>query len=98
VQQDLLEAAKRRLHSRTLPVSSYEQMKELMLSADTAQHGLYLAPWCCDAVHEAAVKEETKATIRCYPFEHNQHAPAQGTLCFYSGRQATHMALFARAY
>ena len=42
------------------------------------------------------MKEETRATIRCYPFEGQDEAA--GRTCVYSGRPATHMALFARAY
>jgi prolyl-tRNA synthetase len=64
--------------------------------AGSAESGLFLVPWHDDAVNEAAIKEETKATLRCYPFaeQHRVH----GQPCFYSGKPATHMALFARAY
>lgn len=58
----------------------------------------FLAPWHDDADNEAAIKADCKATIRCFPFEHNEAPPAQGVKCFYSGRQATHIALFARAF
>ena len=39
---------------------------------------------------------ETKATIRCFPIE--GQSDIAGRRCFYSGRPATHMAIFARAY
>jgi prolyl-tRNA synthetase len=58
----------------------------------------FLAPWHDDAGNEAAIKADCKATIRCFPFEHNKQPPAQGVKCFYSGKQATHIALFARAF
>ena len=58
--------------------------------------GFFLVPWADDAANEATIKEETKATLRCYPFA-EQHR-AEGKACFFSGRPATHMALFARAY
>jgi hypothetical protein len=32
-------------------------------------------PWKCDADNEDKIKAETKATIRCYPFEHNLSPP-----------------------
>ena len=32
-------------------------------------------PWKCDAENEDKIKAETKATIRCYPFEHNKTPP-----------------------
>ena len=49
-----------------------------------------------NAEAEEAVKKETKATIRCFPLQ-GQEA-AEGKACFYSGKPATHMALFARAF
>lgn len=73
-------------------------MIELGADADKSKAGFYLVPWKCDAKNEAAIKEDCKATIRCYPFLHNSKAPSAGTKCFYSGEQATHMALFARAF
>ena len=45
---------------------------------------------------EEQIKQETKATIRCYPFD-EQHRAA-GQTCFMTGGPATHMALFARAF
>jgi prolyl-tRNA synthetase len=60
------------------------------------QFRFYRAPWADDAANEAAIQEECKATIRCYPLT-EQHAVV-GKQCFYSGRPATHIALFARAY
>jgi len=63
-----------------------------------SQVGFYLVPWTCDSANEAAIQADCKATIRCYPLSLNQSPPPEGTKCFYSGRQATHIALFARAY
>lgn len=60
--------------------------------------GFYLVPWKCDAVNEAFIKDDAKATIRCYPLTLNSVPPAEGVKCFYSGEQATHMAIFARAF
>ena len=49
-----------------------------------------------EAVAVGRIKEETKATIRCYPLVGQEEA--EGRLCFYTGRPANRMALFARAY
>ena len=49
-----------------------------------------------DAEAEKAIKMETKATIRCYPLDAQQGIEEKK--CFYSGRPATHAALFARAF
>eukprot|EP00607_Mallomonas_marina_P000097 CAMPEP_0182426600 /NCGR_PEP_ID=MMETSP1167-20130531/13110_1 /TAXON_ID=2988 /ORGANISM="Mallomonas Sp, Strain CCMP3275" /LENGTH=510 /DNA_ID=CAMNT_0024608165 /DNA_START=323 /DNA_END=1855 /DNA_ORIENTATION=+ len=59
--------------------------------------GFYLVPWHADDVNEEKIKTETRATIRCYPLAHNLSPPI-GVKCFYSGKPATHYALFARAY
>lgn len=70
--------------------------------ADDHEEGLgrgasfFIAPWADDAVNEAAIKADCKATIRCFPF--GMQDEARGKECFYSGEPATHMALFARAY
>jgi prolyl-tRNA synthetase len=40
------------------------------------------------------IKEETKATIRCFPFD-----PPEGEgVCFYTGKRTDQVAIFARAY
>ena len=58
--------------------------------------GWFLAPWHDDAEAERAIKQECKATVRCYPLDRQREA--EGRTCFYSRRPATHMALFARAF
>lgn len=59
---------------------------------------LFLAPWCEDTDNEAFIKTDCKATIRCYPSNLNASPPPPGVKCFYSEKQATHMALFGRAF
>ena len=54
-------------------------------------------PWADDVIAEATIKSETKFTLRCFPNEY-QHDVKSDAKCFYSGKKATHMALFARAY
>lgn len=97
---ELLAAAKERLRSRTFRVQTYAEMKSFLAESEVDKNkaGFYLVPWKCDATNEAAIKEECKATIRCYPFAENQVPPAEGVKCFFSNQQATHMALFARAF
>ncbi len=43
---------------------------------------------------ETAVKEATSATLRCFPFDQ----PASVGNCFYTGGDATEVAIFAKAY
>lgn len=97
VHDGLLNAAKQRLEQRTYSPKDYNAMKAMM-EAGGDQAGFYLVPWKCDRNNEAAIKEDCKATIRCYPLTRNEQPPATGVKCFYSGEQATHMAIFARAF
>ncbi len=99
--EDLLNAASERLASKTLKPQSYGEMKDMLEKAgngDLDSAGFYLVPWKCNEENEEFIKGDCKATIRCYPFEHNKGPPADGMTCFYSGEQATHMAIFARNF
>jgi prolyl-tRNA synthetase len=101
LQNDLFEAARDRMATQTTLSTTYDEMKS-RLEGDEAQsfpgEGLFLVPWKCDADNEGKIKEECKATIRCYPLEQNAAGMHEGKKCFYSGEDATHMALFGRAY
>jgi prolyl-tRNA synthetase len=97
MQSQLLQTATERLRARTLEVDSYEEMSAMLQGSDgSSAPGFFLVPWHDDAVAEQIVKKETKATIRCFPFD-EQHR-SDGQKCFMTGRPATHMALFARAF
>lgn len=102
MQATLLQNAQIRLDEGITEDVTYETMKETLESDEAGVYpgaGLYLVPWKCDAANEDKIKEECKATIRCYPLEHNQDPKAlEGKKCFYSGEDATHMALFGRAF
>ena len=81
--------------------ATYEEMRDALKSDEASEFngsGLYLVPWKCDAENEDKIKEECKATIRCYPLDHNKEGDVEGKSCFYSGEPATHMALFGRAF
>lgn len=58
------------------------------------QGGFIMAHWDGTGETEEKIKNETKATIRCIPFEGNDE---QGT-CIYSGRPSKRRVLFARSY
>jgi prolyl-tRNA synthetase len=67
----------------------YESFKEVIENKGWAR------VWWSDSIeNEAHIKEETKATIRCYP---RQGISAEGR-CFYSGLKTNQKVLFARAY
>jgi prolyl-tRNA synthetase len=60
--------------------------------ADNA--GFSYAGWCGDEACEATIKAESRATIRCLPFDQ----PAELGDCIVCGRPAEAQAVFARAY
>jgi len=93
IQASLLENAEKRRDERIFRVDSYDQMKQKL---DKEEYGFFLVPWAADNDNEEAIKQDSKATIRCYPLENQDEA--EGKTCFYSGKPATHMAIFARAY
>eukprot|EP00977_Amphora_coffeiformis_P011522 scaffold2767_cov177-Amphora_coffeaeformis.AAC.96 len=101
MQGDLYQAAKDRLAEGITTDVTYEDMKAA-LENDVASgypgSGLYLVPWKCDEKNEAKIKDDCQATIRCYPMKENAEGMHKGKKCFYSGEDATHMALIGRAF
>ncbi|MDX9883382.1 MAG: proline--tRNA ligase [Prolixibacteraceae bacterium] len=69
---------------------SYDEFKEILNS----KGGFILAHWDGSAETEQKIKEETKATIRCIPFERDEEEGA----CIYSGNPSKGRVLFAVAY
>jgi prolyl-tRNA synthetase len=58
------------------------------------QGGFIMAHWDGTSETEEKIKEETKATIRCIPFDSHEE---EGK-CIYSGRASKRRVLFARSY
>ncbi len=56
--------------------------------------GFIMAHWDGTTETEEKIKEETKATIRCIPFD----APEEKGKCIYSGKPSERRVLFARSY
>ena len=101
MQANMLAAAKQRLESSVTTDATYEEMVNALEGDEASVYpgaGLYLVPWKCDAENEDKMKEDCKATIRCYPLAENEAGMAKGKKCFYSGDDATHMALIGRAF
>jgi prolyl-tRNA synthetase len=71
-------------------VESYEEMKQVL----DGKAGFVSAHWDGTAETEAAIKDETKATIRCIPLD----AKEEPGKCVYSGKPSSKRVLFARAY
>jgi prolyl-tRNA synthetase len=90
IQRGLLERARRFLADNTTRVASYEQFKEVM----AGKRGFLVGQWCRDAACEAAIKEETKATVRGVPLE----AAATPGKCVRCGQPSPGEVYFAQAY
>ncbi|MHB0948122.1 MAG: proline--tRNA ligase [Gemmatimonadaceae bacterium] len=94
MQRDMLFAARERQDANSIrgPIT-YARFREVM----EGQGAFVFAGWCGSAACEAAIKEETKATIRVLPDEEFRSAEAP-TTCLHCGGTATAEALWARAY
>ena len=94
VQEDMLIAARERREAHSVRDRiSYDAFRQLM----EGDGGFVYAGWCGDPACEAAIKEETRATIRVLPDEEFRSAEAP-THCLKCGRAATAEALWAKAY
>lgn len=76
--------------SHITEVNSYEEFKEVLEN----KGGFVSAHWDGTADTEAAIQEETKATIRCIPLDVKEE---EGR-CIYSGKPSKMRVLFAKAY
>lgn len=88
VQDALLDRATQFREANTHDVSSYDGFKTAVST------GWARVWWAGSDEDEQMVKEETKATLRCYPLDQ----PEGEGVCFYTGKPATRVALFGRAY
>ncbi|XP_043720531.1 proline--tRNA ligase, chloroplastic/mitochondrial isoform X3 [Telopea speciosissima] len=89
VQSSLLEKAISFRNSNILDVSSYDELKEAISQGKWAR-----GPWSGSDAEELRVKEETGATIRCFPFEQ----PEGTKTCFMTGNPTEEVAIFAKSY
>jgi prolyl-tRNA synthetase len=90
IQAAMLQRATEFRDANTFSVSSYDEFKDVLES----KGGFVRVYWAGTGQDEDAIKEETKATVRCYLFD---IAAGEGT-CFYTGKRTNRVAVFARAY
>ncbi len=89
IQRNLLDDARAFRDAHIHDASSYAELRAIVAEGEWAR-----AYWDGADDEELAVKDETGATIRCFPFE-QPDAPGE---CVVSGRPAAKIALFAKAY
>lgn len=90
IQDDMLARALAFREEHTRRGNDYEEFKRVM----AGERGFFLAPWCGDEGCEEKIKTETRATIRCIPFEQEN----LGSQCIACEKEARETAYFARAY
>ncbi|GIW11257.1 MAG: proline--tRNA ligase [Dehalococcoidia bacterium] len=91
VQQTLLQQALAfREANTTYGVRSYDEFKTIL----EEKGGFIRTHWAGSDADEARLKEETKATLRCFPLE----VPEGEGRCFLTGHRTPQVAIFARAY
>jgi prolyl-tRNA synthetase len=94
----LLEDIQQSIYNRALSfrkehvtlVETYDDLKKVL----DDKGGFVSAHWDGTKETEAAIKEETKATIRCIPLD----AQEENGKCIYTGKPSNRRVLFARAY
>ena len=88
IQRNLFNQAKQFMDSNTTCVATWDEFKE------NVNNGFIICGWDGQNDTETKIKNETKATIRCLPFEQN----IKNLKCIYSGNDAKYVAIFAKAY
>ena len=95
--KDLLDEIQKNIYNKALKfreensfeVNSYEEFKEQI-----EKGGFISAHWDGTAETEALIKEETKATIRCIPFDSNR----EHGKCMVTGKPSLQRVILARSY
>ena len=90
IQKTLFDRAKKFQKDNITTVDSFDDFKDVL----NKKGGFILAHWDGTEVTENAIKNETKATIRCIPLENKKET---GT-CVYSGKPSKGRVFFAKAY
>ncbi|QIA08674.1 proline--tRNA ligase [Draconibacterium halophilum] len=90
IQQNIYQKAYDYRAENTRKVDTWEAFKEVLKTSG----GFISAHWDGTSETEEAIKNETKATIRCMPLEYEE----EEGVCIYSGKPSKRRVLFALAY
>ena len=89
IQANIFQKALKYRQEHTITVDRYDEFKEKI-----EEGGFILAHWDGTPETEERIKEETKATIRCIPFD-GDTTPG---VCMVTGKPSARRVLFARSY
>jgi prolyl-tRNA synthetase len=90
IQQNLYNNALKYREQHITSVGSWDEFVKIL----NEKGGFVSAHWDGTAETEAEIKEKTKATIRCIPFNN----PQESGVCIFSGKPSKERVLFAIAY
>ncbi|MBO7197599.1 MAG: proline--tRNA ligase [Tidjanibacter sp.] len=90
MQQTIFQKALDFRNSMITKVDTWEEFKDVLEN----KGGFILAHWDGTTETEVAIKEATKATIRCIPFD----TVDEDGVCVFSGKPSKRRVLFARSY
>ncbi|HET7360303.1 MAG TPA: proline--tRNA ligase, partial [Salinimicrobium sp.] len=90
IQENLYQKAMDFRNEHITKVDNFEEFKEVLKT----KGGFVSAHWDGTSETENKIKELTKATIRCIPFNNEKE---EGT-CVFSGKPSSERVLFAKAY
>lgn len=89
IQNSLFQRATDFVKQNTFEAKNLEEFEKIL----EKEKGFIKAPWCGNSECEKLVKEKTKATTRCIPFDAKKNGK-----CVYCGRLAETTPIWARAY
>ena len=90
IQRSMFEKARTYRDEHITEVNTWQEFEEMLDN----KGGFIAAHWDGTAATEDAIKEKTKATIRCIPLNN----PQEEGKCVLTGKPSTQRVLFARAY
>ena len=90
IQNNLFTKALSFRQNNTRKADTWEEFNRIL----DEEGGFILAHWDGTPETEEAIKEKTKATIRCIPFD----APEEEGKCIFSGKPSKRRVVFARSY
>lgn len=90
IQNNLYAKALNFREGNTRKADTWEEFNRIL----DEEGGFILAHWDGTPETEEAIKEKTKATIRCIPFD----APEEDGKCIFSGKPSKRRVVFARSY
>lgn len=89
IQQEMFLNRRKFREQNTFDIGSYDELKDVV-----EKGGFARAYWDGSGEDEKQIQEETKASIRCIPFEQDG---SEGK-CFYTGRMTKQQVVLAKAY